>query len=278
MNKTISHKLSLHTEKLCLVRDIITKGFFDCLTLHVTLHTSDWLWDEILKKTWRVNIVIFDHSATNLQNTYFKKFFFLNFRATWEFLDVSTDCDHPIKKIVLWAFVWKENPNMTHWNATHVFPLLPTLHHKKSQNKADKNGWPQTATEVNSKNHSSLSQWFLVSHAHSAASLSRFARWKALKQRLTTTLFIYHYLLPVRYDLLKSSQTGVKGFYTDMFPIQTKLRVCKIKLIEPKSSLRWSSSLRIQSKPDFLHINIYVSVSFYFSICKPTRSYVGGSL
>lgn len=138
MNKTISHKLSLHTEKLCLVRDIITKGFFDCLTLHVTLHTSDWLWDEILKKTWRVNIVIFDHSATNLQNTYFKKFFFLNFRATWEFLDVSTDCDHPIKKLCCELLFEKRTQTWlteTPRTSFHYSPLSTTKRVKTRQIK-----------------------------------------------------------------------------------------------------------------------------------------------
>lgn len=46
------------------------------------------------------------------------------------------------------------------------------------------------------------------------------------------------YLLPSQprgYEYNKSSQTWVKGFYTDMFPIQTKSLVYKVNLIETKS-------------------------------------------
>lgn len=67
-----------------------------------------------------------------------------------------------------------------------------------------------------------------------------------------------------------------------MFPIQTKSRVYKSKSDWNQvplwgaagSARRARSRLPGRLRPDFLRINIYVSVSFYFSICKPTRKAV----
>lgn len=128
-------------------------------------------------------------------------------------------------RIVLYTLVWKANPNITHWKATES---LPSPH--KAQNKADKNGRPHTNTKVNSPNlfvTATVTPHILL--------LWHEARWRPLTQGLIA-LFIYYYLCPGAKENNISSQTWVKGFYTDMFPIQTKSRLYKVNPIETKSS------------------------------------------
>lgn len=108
-------------------------------------------------------------------------------------------------------FLQTKNPNMTHWKTTDLSPPLPALP-RKAQNMADKNGWPHANTEVKSKNHLSVPQWFLVCYAYGSAvvrALLNFARWKPLTQRLIT-LFIYYYLCPEAKNTINLAKLELK--------------------------------------------------------------------